>query len=324
MNRRATLLFTLALAVAPARAQTTTWLMPSEYPATAMPGEGVTTFAAAVAKRLDGRLTIKPALNNELKLKSADMPSAVAAGRAQAADAFGGAMGSVSTAFALSSLPFVTASLEDARKLADAGRPLYAKTFAGLGLKLLYVTPWPPSGIWSKGALAGPADLQGLAIRTYDGTSTGVLKAAGANAQNLSFNEVMPKLAEGSVTAVLSSGDGGAGRRLWTHLPHFTAVNYAFPLSFAFVAQAAFDALPLEDRRLVEEAAAETEARQWAAMAGRLERNYETMRGNGVAIVPQPPAALLDALKAAAKPAVDAWAAQAGDEGRAALGALRQ
>jgi TRAP-type transport system periplasmic protein len=325
MNRRLFALSTLAaltFVTCPAQAQTTVWIMPTEYPATAMPGEGVTAFAAAVEKRLAGRLVIKPALNNEMAIKSADMPAAVAAGRAQAADAFGGAMGGVNPAFALSSLPFVTASLDDARRLSDTARPLYIRTFASLGLKLLYVTPWPPSGIWSKTPLASAVDIKALAIRTYDSTSTDVFKAAGANAQNLSFNEVMPKLADASVTAVLSSGDGGAGRRLWTVLPHFTAVNYAYPLSFAFVSQAAFDALAPEDRKAVEAAAAETETRQWAAMSGRLERNFATMRENGVTITATPPEDVMLALRTAARPAVDAWAAAASADGKAALAAV--
>jgi TRAP-type transport system periplasmic protein len=246
----------------------------------------------------------------------------VASGRLQAADAFGGAIGGVSPAFALSSLPFVTASLDEALRLAAAGRPSYDKAFGGLGLKLLYVTPWPPSGIWSKAPITSAVDLKALPIRTYDATSSAVFTAAGAAAQNLSFADVMPKLTDGSITAVLSSGDGGAGRRLWTFLPHFTPVNYAFPLSFAFVGKAAYESLPEDQRRAVDEAARETEARQWSAIAGRLEQNYAVMRQNGVTIAAQAPADVLAALRAAAAPVVEAWAASAGEDGRGVLRAV--
>jgi TRAP-type transport system periplasmic protein len=314
----------LAIAFASPAVAQTVWEMPTEYPATAMPGEGVATFAAAVEKRLAGKLVIKPSFNAERGIKSADMPKAVAAGTIEAADAFGGALGGVHPAFALSSLPFTVGSLEQARKLSEASRSYYDKTFEGLGLRLLYVTPWPPSGIWSKQALTGAESLKDLPIRTYDGTSMQVLKAAGASAQNLSFADVMPKLADGSVAAVLSSGDGGAGRRLWTHLPHFAQANYAFPLSFAFVAKTAWDALPEDQRKAVDEAARETEGRQWSAIAGRLEQNYAVMRQNGVTIADPAPAALLQALKAAAAPVAAAWAKEAGEAGRAVLSAVRR
>jgi TRAP-type transport system periplasmic protein len=321
MVRAILALFAFAL-IAPVCAQTI-WEMPTEYPATAMPGEGVTAFAAAVEKRLSGKLTVKPSYNAERGIKSAEMPAAVAAGTIQAADAFGGALGSTSPVFSLPSLPFLATSLADARRLADLGRPLYEQTLASKGLKLLYVTPWPPSGIWSKAPITSAVDIKTLSIRTYDATSSDVFNAAGAKAQNLSFADVMPKLTDGSVTAVLSSGDGGAGRKLWTFLPHFAQVNYAVPLSFAFVSKAAYDALPDDQRRAVDEAARETEARQWQAIAGRLEANYAVMRANGVAIT-DAPADVAALLRAAASPVVEAWAQGVGDPGRAVLSAFRR
>jgi TRAP-type transport system periplasmic protein len=314
------LAFTIALS--PVRAQTI-WEIPTEYPASAMPGEGVATFAAAVEKRLSGKLVVKPSYNAERGINSAEMPAAVASGKVQAADAFSGALGSTSPVFALSSLPFLATSLADARRLADLGRPLYEEALAAKGLKLLYVTPWPPSGIWSKVAIVNEAGLKALPIRTYDATSSAVFTAAGAHAQSLSFADVMPKLTDGSISAVLSSGDGGAGRRLWTFLPHFAQVNYAVPLSFAFVSKVAYDALPEEQRRAVDESARETEASQWLAINGRLEANYAVMRANGVTItdVPADVAALL---RLAAIPALERWAQGAGESGRAVLAAFRR
>jgi len=306
-----------------ARAQTV-WSMPTEYPATAMPGEGVTTFAEAIAKRLPGKLVIKPSYNAESGFKSADLPGAVAGGKVQAADAFSGAMGKLDPAFELASLPFLASTLEDARRLAGEARPYYEKAFAARGLKLLYTTPWPPSGIWSKAPVANADALNKLAIRTYDANSLAVFKAAGADAANLSFKDVMPRLKDGSIVAVLSSGDGGAGRKLWEYLPNFTAVNYAVPLSFAFVQREAFEALPEADRKAVMEAAQETEARQWKAIEGRLERNYATMRANGVAIVTAAPADVSARLRTAASAVIDAWAAKAGDDGKAILAKARK
>ena len=308
----------LTLGGAAARAQVV-WEMPTEYPATAIPGEGLTFFAGAVEKRLSGKLTIRPSFNAERGLKSGDMPDAVVQGKIAAADAFGGGLGNVHVAFALSSLPFLTASFEDARRLAEVGRPLYEKVLAEKGLRLLYVTPWPPSGIWSKGAITGASSLEGLTIRTYDATSMEVFNAAGAKASNLSFADVMPRLKDGSITAVLSSGDGGAGRKLWDFLPHFSAANYAFPLSFAFVSKAAFEALPEDQRKAVEEAARETEARQWAAMAGRLEQNQAQMRANGVTIAPALPTDALARLQKVAAPAVEQWASKVGPAGAEVL-----
>lgn len=309
-----------SLLAAPAGAQVL-WEMPTEYPATAIPGEGVATFAQLVNEKAAGRLTIKPSFDAERGIKSAAMIGAVHKGEVAAGDAFAGALGAVDPLFGLSSLPFLATSIADARRLTDLARPAYDAKLASFGQKILYTTPWPASGIWSKEPLGGPAALSGLSIRTYDATSTAVMNAAGAKATNLSFADAMPKVRDGSVTAVLSSGDGGAGRNLWDFLPHFAEVNYALPISIATVNLAAYEALPADLRRVVDEAAAATEARQWAAIRTRLDENYARMRANKVTIQTEIPPAVAAVLAQAGRTVVEDWRRKAGPEASAVLDA---
>lgn len=313
----------LVLLAAPATAQTV-WRMPTEYPATAIAGEGVTHFARLVAERSGGRLVIQPSYDGSGGFKSAGMLTAVADGKIEAGDAFTGAVGAAYPIFGVSSLPFLVTSIDDAKQLADAARPAYEKVLAANGQRLLYTTPWPPSGIWSKRVLASLDDLRGLSIRTYDATSTRVLGAAGAKAANLSFSDTMPKLKDGSLDAVLSSGDGGAGRRLWEFLPHFAEINYALPLSVATVSTRAYEALPDDLRLVVDEAARATEARQWAAIRTRLEENYATMGANGVTINRKVAPEIREALAGAARDAIDDWLAKTGPEGGQLVRSLRR
>ncbi|EAP71431.1 C4-dicarboxylate-binding protein [Ralstonia solanacearum UW551] len=300
-------------------ADTVRWRMATEYPATAMPGEGVASFVHEVKLRTGGAVEIVPSYDTAAGIKSADMPAAERDGRLEAADAFGGALAGVDPVFSLSSLPFVATTADDARRLADLARPLYAQAFARQGLHLLYVTPWPATGLWSKQPVPGVEALHALAVRTYDATSQHVMQAAGAKAENLSFMEVMPRLADGSVTAVLSSGDGGAGRKLWTWLPNFTAIGYAMPLSFATVDARAYAALPLEMRRAIDKAAEMTELQQWARLRTRLAENTRRMQDNHVAIVETPSPELRGALRAAAAQTVAEWKRQAGPAAAATL-----
>jgi TRAP-type C4-dicarboxylate transport system substrate-binding protein len=85
----------------------------------------------------------------------------------------------------------------------------------------------------------------------------------------------MPRLADGSINAVLSSGDGGAGRKLWEYLPHFTEITYSLPLSVASVNQAVYDGLDPNLRETVDAAGRQTETELWLALSTRLQ---ETMR----------------------------------------------
>lgn len=323
MKRRTILGALAAAGAAPLRAQTApAWRIATEYPANAMPGEGVAAFAAAATRLAAGALQVQAVFDAPDGLRSAGMLDAVAAGRIEAADTFTGAMGGQDPLYLLSSLPFLTASGADARRLFDAARPHYEAALAARGAVLLYATPWPPSGIWTRRPVVTPADLAGLRIRCFDRTGVAVLRAAGAEAEELSFADTMPRLAAGALDGVLSSGDGGAGRRLWQWLPHFTALDYAWPLSLAFCSAAALARLPDAARAAVAAAGAEAGSRQWQAIGDRLGRNEAVMRGAGVGIH-APDAALRAALRQAAAATVAAWEAQAGEAGRAAIRAYR-
>ena len=277
----------LLLAPAVLQAQTV-WDMPTEYPETAIPGVGLTAFTKHVAEFSAGKLEIKPSFDAKAGIKSAGMLAAIAENRVQAGDAFAGALEAEDPIFALPSLPFLVASTADARRLADIARPHLAAALQKKGLRLLYLTPWPPSGIWSKTPLTSPADLAELSIRTYDKTSTEVFLSVGAKAASISFADTMPKLVDGSINAVLSSGDGGAGRKLWEYLPHFSEITYSLPLSIASVNQAAYDGLSPDTRAAVDAAGRQTESELWLALSTRLEENYNAMRQNGVAIDASP------------------------------------
>ena len=297
----------------------TTLTMATEYPATSMPGQGVSTFAELVRAKTAGNVVIDASYDASKGIKSADMIDAVQARKVDAGDAFAGALATKYPLFGVSSLPFLADSLSKARNLNKAARPAYEKLLAAHGQKLLYTTPWPASGIWSKQKLDSVAALKKLSIRTYDATSQDVMQKAGARAQNISFADAMPLIASGEVNAVLSSGDGGAGRKLWEHLPNFAEINYAMPISVATMNLQAYQALDARTRRAIDQAAAQTETEQWKRIDGRLQQNYANMRKNGVAINTSVPLPVRRALKDAAADSVKNWKAAAGPEAAAIL-----
>ena len=303
------------------QAQAIEWQMATEYPSTSMPGEGLRFFAEAVARESGGRIILKTSFDAALGIKSAEMIAAVRDGRIAAGDAFAGALGKIDPLFLVSSLPFVTPTNADARTLYETARPLYARRLAAERQRLLYATPWPPSGLWARKPILTSADLVGLAIRTYDPTGTKVFAAAGAAPVNLSFADTMPRLIDGSVVAVLSSGDGGAGRRLWDYLRYFTEINYAVPLSLATLSDSAYTALPTELRDTVERAALAAEAHQWRLLEGRLAENYTRMAANGVTIIKAGDLApeLRSLLAKSAADAVAAWKNEVSPESAALL-----
>jgi TRAP-type transport system periplasmic protein len=322
MNR-ACLTFAAALSImaaspTPAHEHGEQWILANEYPASSLPGEGDDFFARLVADATQGRISIVTMPDAKMGYGTREQLKAVAENRIAMADSFSGALGEEEPLLALSSLPFVAADVREARSLYDAARPAYEVAFARHHQKLLWSTPFPPSGLWTRGPAGSVEAIAKLRIRTYDLPGAAVFEKLGARTYAVSFLDLGPKLEQGDIDAVLSSGDGGVGRQLWKHLPRFTEINYAIPLSFTTVNAARWSALDAATRRAIETAAAQTEARQWQALDGRLADNYARMRENGVtidAIVP----AVRERLRDAARGAVDEWSRRAGPEARMLL-----
>jgi TRAP-type C4-dicarboxylate transport system substrate-binding protein len=283
----------------------------------------MTTFAKHVAALSDGKVLVQPSFDAAKGIRSADMLSAIAQGRVQAGDALAGSLEAEDAIFALPSLPFLVTSITDAHRLADLARPTMAAALQRRGQRLLYLTPWPPSGIWSKMPLRTAADLAGLSIRTYDRVSREVFAGTGAKASSISFAELLPRLTDGSINAVLSSGDGDVSRTLREYLPYFSEITYSLPMSVASLNQAAFDSLTPELSEAVDTAGRMTETELWFALSTRLQQNHERMRELHVTIDSDPPPALMAALQRGAAAAREAWCARSGPACEKTLGVFK-
>ena len=312
----------IALFAATANAQTTLELI-NEYPASSITGEADAFFADTVKTRTGGRIVIRLLPNAESKLRTHEQLKAVTEGRFAMATSFGGALAAESPTFLMSSLPFVTPTTRDQRALYEAARTQYEALFAERKQKLLYVVPWPASGIWSATPLAGAETLKALKIRTYDKTSTDVLAKVAASATLISFNDLNAKLESGELNAVLSSGDGGAGRRLVEVLAQF----FGGRLRRALELHVDLARCMGQARRGVAHgfrgAARETYARQWPLLDARVAQNYARMRENGVTIDENPPAGVMAALHAAADTTVADWQSRASPDARRVFEAYR-
>jgi TRAP-type C4-dicarboxylate transport system substrate-binding protein len=176
--------------------------------------------------------------------------------------------------------------------------------------------------LWTRQPLAETL-LQGLRVRTYDRASAEVFTRLGATGMALSFADAVPLLEQGKLDAVLSSGDGGAGHKLWRLLPVFNPLVYAVPLSFTTMHLPTWRALADPVRQAIADAAAATMQSQWRRMAGRVEENVQRLYAHGASVAPPPDADFRARLEAAADGVVAAWLELAGVRGEALLTAFR-
>lgn len=248
----------------------------------------------------------------------------MARGAVTVGDMYIGALGNVHPIFLLPSLPFLAVTPAQARLLTDVARPEYERVLARQNQKLLYPSPWPPARIWGKKPVASMEGLRGLRIRTPDANGTATFRAAGALSLEISFADALPRLKGGEIDAVLSSGDGGAGQRLWEYLNHFTAINYSMTMSMVTMNLDTWNGLGPELKQAVLDAAQATSERQWAEIQNRVAVNYDRMRANNVGITTDIPPEFLQALRKAGQVALDDWLARAGPTGQEILDTYRK
>lgn len=298
---------TAAITVAPVAYAQTTLKLINEYPATSITATADLNFAEQVNKLSQGSLEVKTLQEKDNPFKGVDQVDAVSKGDVQMGTIFGGILGAKDSLFLLSSLPFASKDFKQARAIYTCAKPALEARAQALNTRLLYVTPWPPSGIWSVKPVANAEDLKNLKIRTYDQTSKAVFQNLGAESVNLPYSALAEKLAAGEVNAVLTSGDGGAGRKLWDHLPNFTAVNYSIPLSYTIINNDTWNKLSPEQQSTLTKAAEQVSEASWSGVEKRIDANYARMQENKMTLNKTPSAAVMEALSKAGAAETASW-----------------
>ncbi|WP_221796528.1 TRAP transporter substrate-binding protein [Oceanobacter mangrovi] len=287
----------------------------NEYNDQSIHAQGDAYFIEQVKELSSDDVEITLHTSGALGFKSADHFYAVADNAIQLADTLAGTMGGIDPIFLLSSLPFVVNSVDQAEKLYQIARPYYEKVFEDNGQILLYASPWPASGIWSKVPVNSVASLQNLKIRTYDKNGTITFKEAGAAPVLLSWADVIPQLSTGGISSVLTSAEAGANGSFWEHLSSYSEIRYAIPLNMVHMNRDTFDELSEADQQAILDAAKRTDAHNWQTVRNRLQQNYAELSEHKVNIITEIDPAMAAKLKAAAQPALDEWLKSTGATG---------
>lgn len=314
----------LALAILPfgASAAEIKWDMANEYNDTSIHAEGDRLFSTKLSEMTGGAIEITHHFGGSIGFKSKDQLDAVGDGALPIANTYVGPLGGIDPMFLLPSLPFLAKTADEARRLLDVARADYEAIFAANNQKLLWASPWPPSGIWAKKPVDSDAAITNLKIRTYDANGTITLQQAGAAPIQLSWADVVPQLSTGGIDAVLTSAEGGTNAKFWEHLSHFTEVNYAMPLNMVHINLDTWNDLSAEHQAAVLDAAKAAEDYVWEKVEARVAQNYSDMKAAGMTVVTGVSDDYLAELNAAGSKAREEWLAKTGTKGEAILQAF--
>jgi TRAP-type C4-dicarboxylate transport system substrate-binding protein len=121
----------------------------------------------------------------------------------------------------------------------------------------------------------------------------------------------------------MTSGATGVDSKLFEHLKFYYDTQAWLPKNAVIVNKAAFDALDAPTRAAVTKAAADAEARGWAASRKVNVDTLERLKVNGMQVLPPSPQLKADMAKVG-ETMLKEWVDRAGADGKALLDAYRK
>jgi len=324
MKRRIFSLSLAATAVAlslPAMAQTK-WDLPAAYPATNFHSVNLTQFAEDVAKASGGKLNITVHAGASL-FKAPEIKRAVQGGQAQIGEILLVNFQNEWQLFGADGLPFLATSYDESMKLYQAQKPFLEKKLAEQGMMLLYAVAWPPQGIYAKKPVNAATDLRGVKWRAYSPATSRIAELVGAQPVTVQAAELSQAMATGVVESYMSSGSTGVDTKTYEHLKYYYDTQAWLPKNAIIVNKRAFDALDKLTQDALLKAAADAETRGWEASKKVNVDSLNTLKANGVNVMP-PSDALKADMRKVGETMVKEWLDKAGPEGQALLDAFRK
>ena len=300
----------------------TKWDLPAAYPATNFHSENLAQFAADVDKASGGKLKITVHPNASL-FKAPEIKRAVQGGQAQIGEILLTAYQNEWPIFGADGLPFLADSYDSSMKLYQATKPFLEKKLNEQGMSLLYAVAWPPQGIYTKKPLASAADLKGIKWRAYSPATARIAELVSAQPVTVQAAEFAQALATGVVESTMTSGATGVDSKLFEHLKYYYDTQAWLPKNAVIVNKAAFDALDKPTQAAVMKAAADAEARGWAASQKVNTDSLEKLKANGMQVLP-PSAQLKGDMQKVGETMLKEWLDKAGAEGKALVDAYRK
>lgn len=300
----------------------TKWDLPAAYPPGNFHSENLVQFAGDVDKATGGKLKIAVHANASL-FKAPEIKRAVQGAQAQAGEILLVNFENENPLFGVDGVPFLATSYADAMKLYKASRPTLEKLLAAQGIKLLYVVPWPPQGIFSRKPINGIADMKGLKWRAYSPATARIAELVGAQPVTVQVAELSQAMATGVIDSMMTSGSTGYDTKTFEYIKNFYDTQAWLPKNAVIVNQKAFDALEKPTQDALLRAAGEAEARGWKVSDEKTQWYYDQLRKNGMAIH-RPSAQLAADLKKVGDTMLQDWLKKAGPDGQAVVDAYRK
>lgn len=305
----------------PASAQTK-WNLPAAYPSDNPHSENLVLFAKDVEAATSGKLVITVHSGASL-FKAPEIKRAVQSGQAQMGEVLMSIHENEDPVFGIDTVPFLAASFPEAMKLYKASKAATEKKLEAQGIKLLFMVPWAPQGVYAKKDINKIEDMKGLKWRSYNVGTARLGELLGMQSVTIQAAELPQALATGVVNSFMSSGGTGYDSKVWESLDHFYDVQGWIPKDATFVNKAAFDALDKPTQEAILKAAATAETRGWKMWEDKAGWYLEQLKAKGMKVQAPSPELAAGFKKAGDQLTAD-WLKKAGADGQAIVDAYKK
>lgn len=310
------------LALAGTAQAATNWNMSTEQPDNNFLTQNAREFAADIKAATNGELNINVQSNSVL-LKRPEVKRGVQQGVVQAGEMLVAAIGNEDPLFEVDSVPFLASSFDQSEKLWKATRPFLAERLVKQGIVLVYGSPWPPQGIYTKQPVEQLSDLAGVRFRAYSPATSRLVSLMGAVPTTVQTPEVPQAFSTGIIDAMLTSPATGVDSQAWDYVKYYYDAQVFIPQSFVIVNKRAFQRLPENVQKAVLEAGERAEQRGWAMSREQTSKLTQTMADKGMVVGPLSDK-LAAQLQAIGQTMTEEWLKKAGADGQKLLDTYRQ
>lgn len=310
-----------AMAMAGTVSAATSWNMTAEQPDNNYLTINAREFAKDIKEATEGSVDIKVQSNSVL-LKRPEVKRGVQQGVVQVGEMLVSAIGNEDPLFEVDSVPFLASSFDESEKLWKVTRPLLAEKLDKQGIVLLYGSPWPPQGIYTKKDINDLDDLSGARFRAYSPATSRLATLMGATPTTVQTPEVPQAFSTGVIDSMLTSPATGVDSQAWDYVSHYYDAQVFIPQSFVIVNKRAFSRLSEAEQKAVLEAAERAEVRGWEMARERTADLTNTLAENGMQVL-ELPANVQKEMEEIGTLMTEEWLEDAGDEGQKLLDAYR-
>ena len=263
--------------------ESVTFLISSVYPESNHIGQGMVQFSEKVKEATGGKVNIELRPDGTLGYSSADHLKVVRDGTVPMADLLLSSVAGDEYLLGIGSLPFLYRDFEEYKIFNQIARPYFDKVVEEKwNQKILYTSPWPLTGYWTKDEVKSLDDLKGLKTRTFDDLTTRVASAVGSTPSPLPFNEVYSALSTGVIDSVMTSTTSAVDSKFWEVLDYYLPISVMAGTNALTINLDKFNSLDKETQDQMIQAGKEIEDQLWSSVEQLGKEMEKKVNENGI------------------------------------------